>query len=506
MDILKDKQSVNNAFYVMSIIGKSLVILILIIAIFFGGTIIFINFYDPVDINDIYQTDTIGLQDISRRVLATGSIEAMSYEYVSINTSQRVSEIHVKVGDHVEIGDLLISYDIEREMADLQRRLDSTRLNEQSATLTLQSIELPAEGNVLLQYNADVTSAQHNVDQAQNEMRNVDRRIEQQQNRINQAQRTVDRNLILFNSGGISRIEYDLSVTALDNARLTLDELIQSRQAAVSTQETRQVQLEEAQQRLFNAQDRLRDEATVLQFRQQELAIQQISRQIEQIQSDLEAMSEESISSESGYITAIHVREGEMAIRGVILVEIAVTSEIIAVAEISEFDSPRLEVGQDATITARGLPDTVYTAKISRISRGAVRRDMAVAEEVIVPVEFLLYDEDESLRVGYSVDIAVYTDIRERVMAVPITSVDVDVDTGEKFLFIVRDDDLVRTPIITGFQGDRSYEIASGVGLGARYVVDPTTVTGRPFNWYQRALRWLYSNLSWVMDHTASSY
>ena len=504
MDILKDKQSVNNAFYVMSIIGKSLVILILIIAIFFGGTIIFINFYDPVDINDIYQTETIGLQDISRRIMTTGSIEAMSYEYVSINTSQRVSEIHVKVGDHVEIGDLLISYDIEREMADLQRRLDSTRLNEQSATLTLQSIELPAEGNVLLQYNADVTSAQHNVDQAQNEMRNVDRRIEQQQNRINQAQRTVDRNLILFNSGGISRIEYDLSVTALSNARLTLDELIQSRQAAVSTQETRQIQLEEAQQRLFNAQDRLRDEATVLQFRQQELAIQQISRQIEQIQSDLEAMSEESVSSESGYVTAIHVREGEMAIRGVVLVEIAVTSEIIAVADISEFDAPRLQIGQDATVTARGLPDTVYTAKIYRISRGAVRRDMAAAEEVIVPVEFLLYDEDDYLKVGYSVDIAIYTDIRERVMAVPIHSVVVDGD--QKFLYIVRDDDLVRTPIITGFQGDRSYEIASGVGLGTRYVVAPLTVTGRPFNWYQRALRWLYSNLSWVMDHTASSY
>ena len=79
--MLKDKLSVSNTFYVMSIIGKSLVILILIIAIFFGGTIIFINFYDPVDISDIYQTEMIGLQDISRRILTTGNIEAMSYIY-----------------------------------------------------------------------------------------------------------------------------------------------------------------------------------------------------------------------------------------------------------------------------------------------------------------------------------------------------------------------------------------------------------------------------------------
>ena len=503
MDKLKNRQVFKKMLHMAGAIAKTLLIIILIAAIIIGSAAAFIKYYKPADITELYQYDTILYENVSKRVLTTGNIIPSDYAYVYINTSQKVSEVHVKAGDSVSIGDLLISYDIEKELSDLSRRLESARLNEDSARLNLQSIGLPAEGNELMQYSSDVTSARHNVDQAQNEIKNIDKKIEQQQNKIDQAQRDADRNDILLQSGNLPQAEYDISVTTLDNAILAMDELMQSRQASEDTLETRQVQLQEAEQRLVNAQDRMSDEANVLKYRQQEIAIQLITRQIEQIQSDTALLIHESKSPVNGYVTSVNVREGEIAVKGVTLIEIAIISEILVRADVTEFDVPLLSIGMEAEITTGGLPDKVYGAHISKIAKAAIQKEKSSADEVIVPVEFDLADADEQLKIGYSVDIAIYTDKRNKILAVPIQSVLLEDD--EKYLYILTDDELIKTPIETGFYGDRSVEILSGAKLGNKYVVTPSEVKDLPNNWFTRTLGGLYNWLAPIVNFSAKA-
>ena len=495
---LKNKQKLKKILRIPWLIIKILLVIILILSIICAGAIIFTKYYKPVDIKDQYLYSTVLHEDVSKRVLTTGNISPSDTAYVYTDASQKVSGVYVKAGEPVNTGDILISYDIEKDLSDLRRRLDSARLNLESAQLTLESIGLPAEGNELMQYTADVTSAQHNVDQAQSDLLNIDNKIRQQQNKVDQAQRDVNRNELLLESGDMPQVEYDASVTALEYAQLVMDDLEQSRYAGEDTIQTRQIQLDEAKQRLVNAQDRMGNEATVLKYRQQEIAINLINQQIDQIQSDMAMLTVESQSPVDGYVTAVNVREGEMATKGVILIEIAVTSDICAKADVTEYDAPLLALGQDAEITTSGLPDMVYTAKISKIAAGAVEKQKPSADEVVVPVEFTLNNADKNLKSGYSVDITVYIEKIDDVLAVPIQSILLEND--DKYLYVLSGDVLVKTRVVTGFFGDSSVEIVSGVSLGTRYVVTPSEVKEQPDNWYTRSLSWMYEKLSWVMD------
>ncbi|MDR2649708.1 MAG: efflux RND transporter periplasmic adaptor subunit, partial [Clostridiales bacterium] len=491
----KLKQNIKKAPHVLGVILKIILIIILVLAVIGGAAFAFVKYYKPVDIRELYQYNSVLYEDVSRRVLTTGNISSEDYAYVFVDASEKVDEVFVKVGDPVGVGDALINYDIKKDISDLERRLASARLNEESAQLSLQSIGLPAEGNELAQYSADVTSAQHNVDQAQSDLTNMDKKIEQQQKKIDQAQRDVDRNSILLQAGDLPLVEYDASETALENAQLAMDELVQSRLSGEDTLQTRLIQFDEAKQRLVNAQDRMGDEATVLKYRQQEIAVQLINQQIEQIQADMAVLTERSTSPVSGYVTAVNVHEGELAVKGVTLIEIAVTSEMLAKADVTEFDAPLLALGQDAEVTTSGLPDAVYNARITKIAAGAIKKEKSSADEVIVPVEFTLDNADDRLRDGYSVDIAVYIDKRERVTAVPIQSVLLEDD--DKYLYVLNGNELIKTPVETGFYGDSSVEIVSGADLGTRYAVTPSEVKPLADNWFTRARDWLYEKLSW---------
>jgi len=485
--------------FILGLILKTLIIFVLVLVIICGGAAAFMRFYKPVIITELYQFNTVLFDNIYRRVLTTGNIYPSDYAYIYTDASQKISDVYVKEGDPVNVGDMLISYDIEKEISDLQRRLDSVRLNEESARLNLQSIGLPAEGNELLQYSSDITSARHNVDQAVNYLANLDKKIEQQQKKIEQAQRDAERNEILIQAGNLPQAEFEASITALENEVLAMEELVQTRQAGEDTLKTREIQLDEAQQRLVNAQDRMGDEATIYKYRQQEVAIQLVSRQIDQIQADMSVLSEHSLSSVDGYVTAVNVRKGEIAVKGVILIEIAVTSDILAKADVTEFDAPLLSLGQEAEITTSGLPDSVYNAKITKIAANAVKKEKSSADEVVVPVELTLENADERLKPGYTVDINIYMDKRERVLAVPIQSV--LLEESEKFLYVLNGDKLIKTPVTTGFYGDRSVEITSGAPLGTKYVIIPSEVKPLPDNWFTRSQSWLYEKLSWLMEY-----
>ena len=483
----------------MGRIVKILLIIILIAAVIAGGAVAFIKYYKPPDIKTMYQYASVDYEDVSKRVLTTGNMSPSDYAYVYINASETVSKVNVKVGDPVKTGDILITYDIDKDTSDLQRQLDSARLNRQNAQLTQDGIGLPAEGNELMQYTSDVTTAQHNLDQAQSDLNDLDNKIAQQQQKLDQAQRDVDRNKILLDSGDLSQADYDTYENTLTNAQLAMDGLTLSRQAGEDTLTTRQNQLDQANQRLVNAQDRMSDETNVIKYRQQDIAIQLIDQQIAQIQADMSVMTKQSHSPADGYVTAVNVREGEMANKGLVLIEIALTSQLIAKADVTEYDAPLLALGQKADITTTGLPDMVYNGVITKIASGAVEKQNSSNNEMVVPVEFTLNNEDSRLKDGYSVDIAVYIDRRNHVPAVPIQSVLLDGD--EKYLYVLEGDELIKTSVTTGFYGDSSVEIVSGVSLGAKYAATPSEVKPLPDNWFTRSVNWLYTNLSRVIGY-----
>ncbi|MDR1542072.1 MAG: efflux RND transporter periplasmic adaptor subunit [Clostridiales bacterium] len=433
------------------------------------------NANKPPDLAALHPTVEAVYSTISKQVLATGHVRAKDSATVFLDATEKISKIHVKEGDIVEEGQPLIDYDVAAEVEDLERKLFDAQTNLENAEYNLELITLPIEGNELLQYTSEVVSAEKNLYDAQAEGRSLDVRLRQQQAKIDDAKRLMDNNQIQYDGGILPKNEYDTSVSAYESAFRTMEDLLLQQEANYQTISTRQVQLEDAQRKLANAENRMNDQANVIKLEQQKKAIELIQSQKAQIQSDLGKLKSRSYSPISGYILSISVKEGELAAKGAILMEIADISTVQVYAEVSEYDAPQLEADQVAEITTAGLPDQVFNGVISKIAYGAVEKEKSSGDEVVVPVEFDITNINDSLKIGYSVDIAVTTDSKSGVLAIPIQTV--LIEGFEKHVYLMKDGQLEKVSVKTGFYGDRAVEIASGISEHDQVVANPAEVS-----------------------------
>lgn len=87
--------------------------------------------------------------DIEQRVTASGTVQAADEYSIFIELSQEVKEVFAEVGDYVEEGQLLVTYDIEDDKKELQNKVTSAQITLDNANLELESILTPAEGTEL---------------------------------------------------------------------------------------------------------------------------------------------------------------------------------------------------------------------------------------------------------------------------------------------------------------------------------------------------------------------
>ncbi|MDR3239604.1 MAG: efflux RND transporter periplasmic adaptor subunit [Clostridiales bacterium] len=444
----------------------------------------------PEDLRALYQTQTAQYADVTRQVIATGHVRAKDTVSVMLDVSEKVAQVHVKEGEPVDKGQRLIAFDVVSDQMDLERRLSETRLNLRNAELNLESIALPAGRNELLQYTSDVTAAEQNFYMAENDIRSSEIKIAQQQRKADDAQKTRETNETLYESGVITEKEFDLAVSSYENALQTLEDLRLQEEANEQTLLTRQAQLEDARQKRTNAEDKFSDEATVNKYRQQQNAIELIQLQIQQIESDLQKLTHQSVSPIDGYVTSVQIQAGEIAAKGAALVEIADTSMILVAADITEYDAPRLVLGQEADISTSGLPDKNYQGSVAKIAVGAVEKPKTSDDEVVVPVEITVLNPDEQLKTGYTVDIAVMTDKIENALSLPIQAV--LIEDAEKYVYVMGEQAaskkvfwktmeyteavLTKMSVETGFYGDKTLEILSGINASDPVVLNPGEV------------------------------
>lgn len=93
-----------------------------------GGWKLFGQGSDP---ETLYTVETVKRQDLKESVTANGEIQALSRVNVGTTVSGEIKEIHVKDGQMVKAGDLLVTLDQERYKQDLNRSELSLRMSRQ---------------------------------------------------------------------------------------------------------------------------------------------------------------------------------------------------------------------------------------------------------------------------------------------------------------------------------------------------------------------------------------
>ncbi len=204
----------------------------------------------------------------------------------------------------------------------------------------------------------------------------------------------------------------------------------------------------------------------------------------------------------SGRVTRLVVEQGETAVPGTFnkdaatLLTISDMSVLETKVKVDETDVARISVGDSAVVQIDAFPDTTFVGRVVEISNSAVRAaatgqasDQAIDYEVTIE----LLNPPPDTRPDFSTTAKVVTDIRDKVLSIPIIALTVrenesvsDADTamtvgrtaqkevGKKDVegvFIVGADNKVTfRPVKVGIAGDRYFEVLSGLTAGEKIV------------------------------------
>lgn len=424
---------------------------------------------------------TVSTGDIINTITASGTVMLNNeVEVYAEGETNKVKEFHVEEGDTVTAGQLLVTYDTDDSVEELENKIRDTNREIENAQLNLQSLEMPTTDSELQRLQNEVTSSENSLTEAQNNITTINTQIQQQQTEIanakkdwEDAQKTVSDNAQLLTVGGITQSEYDTSVTDCERAEQTYNN-------AIDTLESLNIQLESAEMSVTTAQNNLDvaktslDEAvnklnleeTQIQIAQQELTLQGLNDTLSDAQKDLNDIVYSTYAPVDGVVTEVCIDEGTYTEENTVMLKIADLNDLIVTANIEEYDAPLLELGQSVTMTSDGLEGKVYTGEITKINITASNADSTMGSETVVPIEISVDNPDGILKQNYNLDLEIVTSDSTGVLCVSTAAIGTDAKTDEKYVYKVENNVLKKTTVEVGEADDTNTEIISGLNEG----------------------------------------
>jgi HlyD family secretion protein len=414
------------------------------------GTIVLVSVYEVNKGVVTVQTADVMRQDLTSVVTASGEIRPKNYTNILGEGFGKITDIVVKEGQHVRVGDVLLHIDSIQPAADVraqQASLEGAEAASQAATAGYQ-----AALATLAQRQSDLQKAKLDWQRSQS---------------------LYTEELIAKSDYDAAKATYDSAAAALKAAQATLNQMRDSgEQAAVMVQQASAV--------LAHQQDVLR-------------------------KTTYRAPIE-------GIVSLIAVRVGENVVPGIqnaegsFLMTISDMSIVTAEVMVDETDITNLSNGQTANVTVDALPGKTLHGVVTEVGDLAILRQSGQAatqqttantqEARDFKVVVRLTDPPPSLRPGLSCTANIQTAHRSNALTVPIQAVAIRTQeelneaahpgtnvtlaataaelAAEKKeiqgVFVVRGNKAIFVPVKTGITGTTNIEVTSGLKAGDQIV------------------------------------
>ncbi len=426
-------------------------IAITVIALIVLGVIVIVSVYEVNKGVVTVQTADVIRQDLTSVVTASGEIRPKNYTNILGEGFGRITDIDVKEGDHVHVGDVLLHIDSIQPAADVraqQATLEGAEAASQAATAGYQ-----AALATLAQRQSDLQKAKLDWQRSQS---------------------LYNEQLIAKSDYDAAKATYDGAVAALKAAQATLNQMHDSsQQSALMVQQARAV--------LAHQQDVLRKTTYRAPI--------------------------------SGIVSFIPVRVGENVVPGIqnaegsFLMTISDMSIVTAEVMVDETDITNLRNNQPAEVTVDALPGTTLHGIVTEVGDLAILRQSGQAatqqttantqEARDFKVVVRLTDPPPSLRPGLSCTAKIQTAHRKNVLTIPIQAVAVrtqeelneaahpggnvtlaataaELNAEKKEIqgvFVVRGNKAVFVPVKTGITGTTNIEVTDGLKAGDQIII-----------------------------------
>lgn len=415
------------------------------------GTIVLVSVYEVNKGVVTVQTADVVRQDLTSLVTASGEIRPKNYTNVLGEGFGRITDIAVKEGQHVHVGDVLLHIDSIQPAADVraqQAQLEGAQAAAQASTAGYQ-----AAVATLAQRESDMQKAKLDWQRSQS---------------------LYQEELISKSDFDTAKATYDSATAALKAAQATLNQMRDSsQQSAVMVQQARAI--------LAHQQDILRKTTYRAPI--------------------------------NGIVSLIAVRVGENVVPGIqnatgsFLMTISDMSVVTAEVMVDETDITNLRNGQTADVSVDAMPGKTFQGIVTEVGDLAILRQSGQAatqqttantqEARDFKVVVRLTDPPPELRPGLSCTAKIQTAHRSDVLTIPIqavavrtqeelnqaahpgsnvtlaaTSAELNAEKKEiQGVFVIRANKAVFVPVKTGITGTTNIEVTDGLKAGDQIVI-----------------------------------
>ncbi|PID85278.1 MAG: hypothetical protein CSB13_08840 [Chloroflexi bacterium] len=476
------------------------------------------------DAENEQETVTAFIGKLSASATASGTVSPGQETALSVEMPNLVKAVHVRVGDHVSTGDVLMQLDTdalainlavaeqnlklkEASLADLQAEPSEAELASAQAALLSAQAQLDdllsghtaeevaaqeanlraAEANVWAasaQLNqtqnavkpADIAAAEANLAAAEANLKSVELQytrnpdpddftanaaLAQAREQVTSAQAALDNLRAGPDSNQVGNAQASLSASAAQrDAALANFDKFNAAPTAAQVAGA-EAQIAQAQANL----DALLNGATDEQLTAAEAEVAQAKISVADAQAALDAMT--IVAPYAGMITAVNYAEGELASGPVI--ELIDDSNLKVILEVDEVDVGSIQVGQNATINMETWPNEEIASEVTTIAPSAITQPGSSL--VTYEVHLSLSDTELPILIGMTANANLITAEKSDILLVPNKAINANRSTGTFSVNLKIDDTIEEVPVVIGLRDNQNTEILDGINEGDVLVV-----------------------------------
>jgi HlyD family secretion protein len=419
---------------------------------------------------DQYQTHVVEFGNLIETVGSTGQVRSNQTAIIAWQTSGRVEQVLVSLGEQVEAGQSLavlahgsLSQAViqaEAELLNARKSLDDLMHTE---TIQAQAYQVLLNSRQAV-IEAERALAFYDGEQYQEQLDQAERRSEQAEEQIERAEANLEPYLerdeddstrqTFQNRLNTAHLNYDDEVRQLELLEMQPE-------LAAANLEAAQAQLAEAQRRYEQVKDGpSAEEIATLEAR---IAVAEATLK----QASLAAPF-------AGVVTEVKIKPGDLVSPGSLAFRLDDLSTVLVDVSVAELDINRIQVGQFASLVFDAIPGQEFSARVAQVSPVGI----AVQGIVDFNVVLELVESDQAIKPGMTAAVNLIVDELEDVLLVPNRAV--RARDGRLVVYVLENGELRSLPVLLGGSSETmSQVLESDLQPGNLVVLNPPS---DPFN------------------------
>lgn len=408
------------------------------------------------------QTTTVQRGSLVATINAAGNVSAINEVALPFQTSGRVANVNVQVGDTVKAGQVLMQLDT----TDLELSLKTSQSSLSSAQASYDQTKSDLEYALKSAQNA-LTVSKANLDAAK-------ARNDQNPNSLVVAKVALDKATVTLQQAqaNYNRIAWRGDVSATSEATTLQTATIDYQSALANYKITEatinDTALKSAQMQYNNDQSALEQAQKNLdtKMRTAQASLDNAKVALEQAKRNLDKAF--IYAPFDGVVSVVSFKKGD-TVGTTNAATVVDTSRLQVKVSIAEVDMPKAKLNASAQMTLDAITGRSFPAKVVTIGPvGTVTQGV-----VNYPVTLEVTNVNDTVKPGMTANLTIVVESRENVLLLPLRAI--RTQGTQKTVTVQYKGQSISVPVTTGLTNDQSVEILSGLQEGDVVTINQTT-------------------------------